>query len=47
MGGSIGKRAGKIDGYFLELAKSWENEQNITVRILRVNATRSQVWKAS
>lgn len=33
----------KIDGYFLELAKSWENEQNITVRILRVNAAIASV----
>lgn len=28
----------KIDGYFLELAKEWENEKYITVRILKVNA---------
>ncbi len=28
----------KIDNYFLELAKSWENEEYITVRILKVNA---------
>lgn len=28
----------KIDNYFLELAKSWENEEHITVRILKVNA---------
>ncbi len=28
----------KIDGYFLELARGWENEEYITVRILRVNA---------
>lgn len=27
----------KIDHYFLELAKSWENENYITVRILRMN----------
>lgn len=33
----------KIDGYFLELAKSWENEQNIKVRILRVNAAIASV----
>lgn len=33
----------KIDGYFLELAKSWENEQNITVRILKVNAAIASV----
>lgn len=43
MGGSIGKRTGKIDGYFLELAKNWENEQNITVRILKVNAAIASV----
>lgn len=28
----------KIDDYYLELAKNWENENYITVRILRVNA---------
>jgi len=28
----------KIDNYFLELAKSWEDEEYITVRILKVNA---------
>lgn len=28
----------KIDAYFLELAKGWDKEQYITVRILRVNA---------
>lgn len=28
----------KIDNYFLELAKSWENEEHITIRILKVNA---------
>ena len=33
----------KIDGYFLELAKNWENEQNITVRILKVNAAIASV----
>lgn len=27
-----------IDGYFYELAKSWENEEYIIVRILKVNA---------
>lgn len=33
----------KIDNYFLELAKSWENEEFITVRILRVNAAIASV----
>ncbi len=33
----------KIDNYFLELAKSWENEEYITVRILRVNAAIASV----
>ena len=27
-----------IDNYFLELAKGWENEEYVTVRMLRVNA---------
>lgn len=33
----------KIDAYFLELAKEWENENYITVRILRVNAAIASV----
>lgn len=33
----------KIDNYFLELAKSWENEEYITVRILKVNAAIASV----
>lgn len=33
----------KIDAYFLELAKNWENEAYITVRILRVNAAIASV----
>lgn len=28
----------RVDGYFLELAKCWENEEYITVRVLKVNA---------
>lgn len=28
----------KVDNYFLELAKSWENESYTTVRILKINA---------
>lgn len=28
----------KVDNYFLELAKGWENDEYITVRILKVNA---------
>ncbi len=33
----------RIDGYFLELAKEWENEEHITVRILKVNAAIASV----
>ncbi len=33
----------KVDGYFLELAKSWENEEYIIVRILKVNAAIASV----
>ena len=33
----------KIDEYFLELAKAWENETYLTVRILRVNAAIASV----
>lgn len=33
----------KIDSYFLELAKSWENEAYITVRTLKVNAAIASV----
>lgn len=33
----------KIDNYFLELAKIWENEEYITVRILKVNAAIAEV----
>ena len=33
----------EIDGYFLELAKGWENEEHITVRILKVNAAIASV----
>lgn len=33
----------RIDGYFLELAKGWENEEHITVRILKVNAAIASV----
>jgi len=33
----------KIDNYFLELAKSWENGDYITVRILKVNAAIASV----
>lgn len=33
----------KIDNYFLELAKSWENEECIIVRILKVNAAIASV----
>lgn len=32
-----------IDGYCLELAKSWENEERVTMRILRVNAAIASV----
>lgn len=32
-----------IDRYFLELAKGWENEESITVRILKVNAAIASV----
>ena len=31
-------RSQAIDNYFLELAKGWENEEYVTVRMLRVNA---------
>ena len=40
MGGSIGKRAGKNRRLFF---RAWENEQNITVRILKVNAAIASV----
>lgn len=33
----------KIEEYFLELAKGWENEEFITVRILKVNAAIASV----
>lgn len=33
----------KIDEYYLELAKSWENEEYLTVRILKVNAAIASV----
>lgn len=33
----------KIDSYFLDLAKGWENEQYITIRILKVNAAIASV----
>ncbi len=33
----------KIDSYFLELAKSWENEEFIIVRILKINAAIASV----
>lgn len=33
----------KIDNYFLELAKGWEDEEYITVRILKVNAAIASV----
>jgi uncharacterized phage protein gp47/JayE len=33
----------KIDDYYLELAKNWENESYITVRILKVNAAIASV----
>lgn len=33
----------QIDNYFLELAKGWENEEYITVRILKVNAAIASV----
>lgn len=33
----------KIDAHYLELAKEWENEQYITVRILKVNAAIASV----
>lgn len=33
----------KIDEYFLELAKEWENENCLTVRILRINAAIASV----
>ncbi len=33
----------KVDEYFLELAKTWENEEYITVRILKVNAAIASV----
>lgn len=33
----------KIEGYFIELAKGWENEEFITVRILKVNAAIANV----
>lgn len=33
----------KVDNYFLELAKSWENENYTTVRILKVNAAIASV----
>lgn len=33
----------RLDGYFLELAKSWENTEYITVRILKVNAAIADV----
>lgn len=33
----------RIDSYFLELAKAWENEGGITVRILKVNAAIASV----
>lgn len=33
----------KVEAYFLELAKEWENEQFITVRILKVNAAIASV----
>ena len=33
----------KLDEYYLELAKSWENENYLTVRILRVNAAIASV----
>jgi len=33
----------KVEAYFLELAKGWENEDYITVRILKVNAAIASV----
>lgn len=33
----------KLEEYYLELAKSWENEEYITVRILKVNAAIASV----
>lgn len=33
----------KVEAYFLELAKGWENEEYITVRILKVNAAIASV----
>ena len=33
----------KVDEYFLELAKTWENEEYIIVRILKVNAAIASV----
>lgn len=33
----------KIDSYFLELAKSWENEEFMIVRILKINAAIASV----
>lgn len=33
----------KVEAYFLELAKGWENEEYITVRILKVNAAVASV----
>ncbi len=34
---------GKIDDYYLELSKGWENEDFITVRILKINAAIASV----
>lgn len=34
---------GKVDNYLLELAKGWENEEYITVRILKLNAAIASV----
>ena len=33
----------RIDGYFLELAKGWEENEYLTIRILKVNATIADV----
>ena len=33
----------KVDGYFLELAKNWENEDHVIVRILRINTAIASV----
>lgn len=42
-GGLLQNIKEKIDDYFLNLAKSWENEERITVRILKVNAAMAEV----